>query len=168
MKIKVQGLKELDAALGQLRTKAMAKGVIKRALLEAAAPMHAEAQSNAPSRADPSEVIAYGKGPNRRERRPGTTQALVQIGDRLTRRQAAQARKGGKSFVEIYVGTRDPMAHLEEFGSANQQPHPFMRPAYDAEAEPTIRRFVDTLSTELNKVAAREAKRAARLARKGK
>ncbi|UZW55947.1 hypothetical protein NUH86_03905 [Sphingobium sp. JS3065] len=167
MKIKVQGLKELDAALGQLRTKAMARGVIKRALIEAAKPMHQQAQEAAPGRADPNEVITYGKGDNRRVRQPGTTQALVQIGDRLTKRQAGQARKAGKSFVEIYVGTRDAKAHFEEFGSANQPPHPFLRPAYDSEAEPTIRRFVGTLTNELEKVAVREARRTARLAKKG-
>jgi HK97 gp10 family phage protein len=168
MKIKVQGLKELDAALGQLRTKAMAKGVVKRALFGAAEPMHQMAQDAAPGRDDPNEKIYYGRGANRRERRPGTTKALVQIGDRLTRRQASQARKAGKHFVEIYVGTRDAKAHLEEIGSVNQAATPFMRTAFSNQAEPTINRFVDTLSRELEKAAAREAKRTARLARKGK
>ncbi|GLV21994.1 hypothetical protein TomMM35A_18470 [Sphingobium sp. TomMM35A] len=168
MKIKVQGLRELDQALGQLRTKAIAKGTVERALLSAAAPMHQMAQDMAPGRTDPGEVITYGKGESRRVRLPGTMKALVQIGKRLTPRQAAQARKQGKHFAEVYVGTRDPMAHLEEFGSVNQIAHPFMRPAFDSQAEPTIRRFVETLKSELDKTAAREARRTARLAAKGK
>lgn len=168
MKIKVQGLKELDLALGQLRTKAMAKGVVKRALFEAFEPMQAKAQAAAPGRDDPSEVIYYGRGANRRIRQPGTTRALVQISDRLTKRQASKQRKAGKHFVEIYVGTRDAKAHLEEFGSVNQPAHPFMRPAYDGEAEPGIRRFVTSLTSELEKAAIKEAARTARLAKKGK
>lgn len=167
MKIKLEGLKELDQAIGALRTKAMAKAVLERALLEAAKPMQEMAQALAPGRDDPNKVITYGKGDNKRVRQPGTTKALVQIGKKLTKRQAAMARKQGKHFAEIYVGTRDAKAHLEEFGSINQAPKPFMRPAFAAEAEPTIRRFVDTLTTELNKTAEREARRTARLAKKG-
>lgn len=167
MKIKVEGLKELDQALGALRTKAMARGVVERALLEAAKPMHQRAQDAAPGREDPSEVITYGKGESRRVRQPGTTKALVQIGKKLTKRQASQARKAGKHFAEIYIGTRDAKAHFEEFGSVNQSATPFLRPAFDSEAEPTIRRFVDTLTIELNRTAQREAKRTARLAKKG-
>lgn len=163
MKIKVEGLKQLDQALGALRTKAMAKGVVRRALLEAATPMQQKAQSMAPGRADPSEVITYGPKGARKVRQPGTTKALVQIGTTLTKRQASKARKAGKSFSEVYVGTRDAKAHFEEFGSANQPPRPFMRPAYDSEAQPTINRFTDALGNELNKVAAREARRAVKL-----
>lgn len=168
MKIKVEGLRQLDKALGELRTKAMAKGVVERALLEAAAPMHKRAQDMAPGRKDESKVIYFGRGQGRKIRQPGTTRALVQIGKTLTKRQASQARKAGKHFAEIYVGTRDAKAHFEEYGSRFQAGSPFMRPAYDMEAEPTIRRFVGTMTTELDKVAKREAARAVRLSKKGK
>ena len=169
MKIKIQvaGLKELDKALGELRTKAMARGVVERALLEAAAPMHEMAQRLAPGRADPNEVITYKRGGERVERQPGTTKALVQIGKKLTKRQAAQARKAGKHFAEIYVGTRDAKAHMEEYGTINQRARPFLRPALDSEAQPTIKRFTTTLLTELEKVGKREAARTARLSKKG-
>lgn len=163
MKIKVEGLKQLDQALGALRTKALAKGVVRRALLEAATPMHRMAQDMAPGRKNPTSVIKFGPKGARQIRQPGTTKALVQLSDKLTKRQAAKQRKSGKDFSEVYVGTRDAVAHFEEFGSANQAAQPFMRPAYEAEKVPTIERFTDALATELEKTAAREAKRAVKI-----
>lgn len=169
MKIKVQGLKELDKALGELRTKAIAKGVVRRALLEAARPMQEQAQAQAPVRRDPTDVVTFRQGASkdspRRVRRVGTMRALVVLTTALTSRQASQARKDGKHFTSVYVGTRDPIARLQEYGTVEHPAQPFMRPAFDAEAMPTATRFIDAMWSEISKAAAREARRTARLSK---
>jgi len=169
VKVTVQGLKELDKALGELRTKAIAKGVVRRALLEAARPMQERAEALAPVRTDPSDVVTYRVGASkdsaRRVRRIGTMRALVVLTTALTSRQASQARRDDKHFSSVYVGTRDPIARLQEYGTAQHPAQPFMRPAFDAEGMPTVNRFIEAMWGEISKAAAREARRTARLSK---
>jgi HK97 gp10 family phage protein len=163
VKIKVEGLKQIDQALAELGNKALAKRVVTKSLLEAAKPMQEMAQARAPIRANPNEVIRYGPkdGPYK-ERKLGTTRALVQVGTRLTKRQASASRRQGKDFSEVYVGTRDRAARFEEFGTINQPADPFLRPAFEAEGVPTLYRFMDAMWVNLTKAAERLAKKAAK------
>ncbi|MHA6768086.1 HK97-gp10 family putative phage morphogenesis protein [Sphingobium ummariense] len=153
--------------------KATAKATIRRAMKTSIEPMRQRAEDLAPTREDPTEKIYYGPAGNRRERKYGTTKFLIQVSEKLTPRQAAKARKEGKSFTVIYMGTRDRAARLVEWGHARAvegggfvivPAHPFMRPAFDQEAEPTLRRFGKEMWVEIEKTQARAARRAARKA----
>lgn len=164
--VRVEGLRELDRALGEL-PKATARNVLLRALGKAAEPMHSHAKSLAPVRDDDRDVY-FGPDGARKLRRPGTTKHLVQAGTRLTPRQRSQARKEGKAFAEYYVGTRDRAARFPEFGTAEMPAQPFLRPAWDANKQRALDIFRTELGGEISKAANRLARRAARArARRG-
>lgn len=77
-------------------------------------------------------------------------------------------RADAKSNVTVHMGPgQQPQAITEEFGKFNQAPHPFMRPAFDAEAPAVIPGIGDDLWAEIHKAAARAAKKAAKLRAKG-
>lgn len=144
---KIEGLRELDAALGEF-PKTTAKGVIRRTLKKAAEPLAAAAERNAP-------VLS------------GQLRESITIGTKLTRRQARLAKKDpDKDFVRIYIGPNNPAAVPQEFGTFDQRAQPFMRPAFEAEAEATLGRIKDIMRTEIDKTAERARKRALKAAAK--
>lgn len=164
--VKIEGLRELDQALGDL-TKGMAKSTLQRVLKKAADPILREAKSRVPQR-DPGAPPSYwGKGERRKLRRPGTADALVHSSTRLTRNQARQARKAGKSFAEHYVGTRDPISRLIEFGTADTPAQPFMRPAWEIGKGQALEIARTELGEEIKKSTERASRRAAIIAAKG-
>lgn len=89
------------------------------------------------------------------------------VGTKLTRRQARDARKEGKSFAEVYVGTADPAGQQQEFGNVNHPAQPSGRPAWAATQDEFLEGLGADLGAEIDKAAARLARKAARLARKG-
>jgi HK97 gp10 family phage protein len=143
--VRVEGLAELEAALAEL-PKATGKNVLKRVLMAAAAPIEADAAAAAP----------HLTGRLRRD---------VATGTRLTRRQAGLARKLGKSEVEVHVGVKDPAGVQNEFGNIHQPPQPFLRPAWDANKDSALETIASQLGEEIEKSAARLARRAARRAK---
>ena len=60
-----------------------------------------------------------------------------------------------------------PQGIWQEFGTVNQPPQPFMRPAWDGGKDALLDGIADDLWAEISKAAARQAKKAARLAAKG-
>jgi len=143
--VKVTGLRELDRALSDLK-RATARNVARKVLIEAGTPMMEAAEANAPL------------GPT------GNLKASYGIGTKLTRRQSKMNRK--QSGVEVYVGPNDPAAVQTEFGNAHQAAEPHLRPAFDAEAMPTLERIRDSLEGEIAKAVERASRKAARAARK--
>jgi len=149
MMMKVDGLRELDAALGQF-TKATAKGVLRRVGRDALEPMADAARSLAPD--DP-------------ETPDPDLESSITIGTRLNKRQASMAKRDeGKAFVTVYMGTNDPAGVQQEFGNENHGPQPFMRPAFDQHAQGTIKLVAEGLGDEITKTAKRVAARAAKKA----
>lgn len=146
-RVRIDGLRELEAALANL-PKATGKNVLRRVLKKAAEPIAADAEANAP-------------------RGTGHLVRDVAVASRLTKRQAGLARKEGKSDVEVHIGVRDPAGVQNEYGNINHGPQPFMRPAWDANKDAALRSISDDLGTEIEKAAARLARKAARLAAKG-
>jgi HK97 gp10 family phage protein len=144
MKVKIEGLRELEAALAEL-PKATGKNVLRRVLIKAAQPIEADAAAAAP------ELT-------------GRLRRDVSTGTRLNRRQAAMARRLGKSEVEVHVGVNDPAGVQNEFGNAHQRPQPFLRPAWDANRQGALETISSDLGAEIAKSAARLARRAARRA----
>lgn len=141
------GFAELDAALAQIEKTATAKAVMRRSLKKAAQPMADMAQSGAP-------VLS------------GTLQESVAISTKLSKRQKSLHRKmfkNDKAAVEMFVGA-GPLssAHNQEFGNEHNAPQPFMRPAWDAEAKPTLERIGVEMWADIKKTAARAARKAAK------
>lgn len=148
VQVKVEGLRELETALKQLPN-ATAKNVLRRVLRARAEPV-----------ADAARRLV--------KKRTGQLEESIDVSTTLSRRQKTLHQKGGKSDVEVFVGAGAlPQAHMEEFGGAHNDPHPFMRPAWDAEKQGVLDGLKADLWAEIEKAAARLARKAARAARKG-
>jgi hypothetical protein len=143
-KMTFEGGKELERALAQLEKAATRKTTARRALKQAAEPIHSAYQANT--------IVATG--------------ALFDneiIGTRLNRRQAGLNRRMGKAEVEIHVGTADPAGIQQEFGNVNQTAAPALRPAWDREGGArAMDRIGEFMWPEIEKAAARQAKRKAK------
>lgn len=176
VRVKVEGLKELDAALGEL-SKGAAKGALRRALIKAAEPMRAAAERNAPKLTGDlqSSIIVTSKIDNRAGKaeyaavmRGGGTKAQA-VG---ALRDARRAKGIGESFAEAYLGPakgakrRAIKAVVQEFGSRKQAAQPYLRPAFDGEAKNVINGIKSELSTEIEKSVRRARARAAKKAGK--
>lgn len=142
--IKLEGFKELDAALSEL-SRSVGKAVLRRAGLSAAEPMARAMRQLAPKdEYDLSESISAST--------------------KLTGRQRSLHRKmfrDDRDAVEIFVGPGpDPAAHLQEFGTSRFPPQPFARPAFDQE----WRGFIDgarfEIAFEIEKAVARAQRKA--------
>lgn len=144
--IRVEGLRELDRALGEL-PKATGKAVLRRVSKDALEPTAALARDLAP-------------------RDEGHLGASITVAAKLTRRQGAQQRKSNKSTVEMHAGPGGlPQATAQEFGTLNHPPQPFMRPAWDATRHEVLDHVASELGAEITKAAKRLARKAARLRR---
>lgn len=143
---RVEGFAELDATLGEL-SKGIAKGAMRRALKKAAEPMAEIARSGVP----------VDKGDLRDS---------IGVGTKLSKRQAKLHRRetrDDKAFVEMFVGAGPlPSAHLQEFGTLDSAPQPFMRPAWDQDQNGMLERLKDELADEVERTAERARRRAAR------
>lgn len=147
MTVKTTGFADLEAALAKIEKKATQKAVMRRALKTAAQPMADAAKSKAP-------------------RDDGTLQASIGVSTKLSARQSRQHRKqfrNDKAAVEMFVGA-GPLssAHNQEFGNEHHGPQPFMRPAWDQEAMPTLERLGQEMWSEIDSHAKRAAKKAAK------
>lgn len=163
----VSGLKELDEALGELG-KRMGRAVLQRSLRKAAEPMRKMAEEGAPYRTGrlggSIKILARAKGADlgRAEYR----ETLSATGSRSAAQGALRdARRAAVGQVNLFMGPTDKdgwHGRFIEFGTRHHDPDPFMRPAFDAEAQPTINRLAPILRVEIDKAAARAARRALR------
>jgi HK97 gp10 family phage protein len=143
--VKVAGLRELDEALGEL-PKSTAKNVLKRTLTKAGTPIEQAAEREAPVRT-------------------GRLKRGVMTGTKLTKRQRRQAERAG--FVEVFVGVEAlAQATMQEFGTHNQPPQPYIRPAWDAHQTAALNIIASDLGNEIERAAQRLARKAARAAAK--
>jgi HK97 gp10 family phage protein len=148
--VRIEGLRDLDHALAEL-PKATAKNVLKRTLIKAAKPIDDEASRLAPHSS-------------------GKLATSIITGTRLTRSQKGEGpvltesgfRSAAKNYVEVYVGTALPRGQFMEFGTFKDAPEPFMTPAWEANKEGALQIIETTLGTEIEKAAARLARKAAR------
>lgn len=141
--VRIEGLQELDKALGQL-PKATAKATLRRVLKDAGEPV-----ARAMRRLAPKEDYHLHDS--------------IDVSTRLSRRQAGLHRKeGGRAFQEMFVGTNNPAGVQQEFGNERHQAQPFARPAWDAEKDNTLNHIANALWGEIEKSAQRLAKKAAR------
>lgn len=183
--VRVEGFKELQAALAQIEKETTRKTVARRALKKAGEPVAAKMRSLAPrGEGQLQDNIAVstkvknevGAAAYAATMRGGGTSGEAVAAMRGARREAKAA--GIQPPVFMYVGptTRAPHAHLVEFGTgphingglfAGSQhpgttPQPFARPAWDAEQDAALKRIATELAAEIEKAARRAARKAAR------
>lgn len=141
--VKVEGLRELDRALGQL-PKSTAKAVLRKVLKDAGEPLARTARRLAPK----DEYHLYES---------------IDVSTRLSRRQRGLHRKeNSPAFQEMFVGTNNPAGVQQEFGNDRHAAQPFMRPAWDAEKMNVLDLISVSLWGEIEKAAQRLARKAAK------
>lgn len=161
-RMNIQGLADLEKALDNLG-KSVGRSVLRKSLRKAAAPMRERAKDLAPVD-------------------DGDLRGSIIIGGLLNKSQRSKHRKltaDERSAIELFVGPSYKLGkggrhgHLVEFGTAphilggvfagaqhpGSAPQPFMRPAFDAEAGPTIERLKPLLWAEIDRAARRQAKK---------
>lgn len=160
-KVTVEGLKELEAVMESLG-KSLSRGVMRRAATKALTPMIEDAKSR---------VSASTQN-------TGDLEASMGVSSKLSKTQAKAAKKETKSFVEMYAGAGSlQQATLLEFGTGERftsggksvgtmQPEPYMRPAFDAAKGDMPQAVGRELWIDIEKTAARKARRDARKAAK--
>lgn len=140
--VKIEGLREIDKALGELG-KSTGRNVMRRVAVKRLEPMAEEMRRRVP--VDSGDL------------RDGIT---------VTTRNPRRNRK--RSEVEAHAGPgRHPQAHLREFGGDGNPPAPYVRPAWDNGQDALLDGIKDDLWSEIEKAAQRQARKAARLAAKG-
>lgn len=144
---KFAGFKELDAALGQL-SRATERNVIRRVMKSAVEPMRDTAQAMAPiDRGDLRAAIVIGTQGNKEVKR--------QLRD----------RRGAVTLL-LGISTADPAnlktAALMEFGTVHVRAAPFMSPAFYRHIRDVQQSIARDLGKEVEKAAARAAKKRAR------
>lgn len=141
--LNIEGLPELLNTLEQL-PKATARNTLKRGLTKAAKPVLDAMERSAP-------------------RDSGWTAGSLAISGTLNPANRRDQKKETKSFAEVHVGsTRGSAAVLQEYGTVNHPPHPYFRPAWAQTQNEALAIFEEELATEINKSAARYAKKLAK------
>lgn len=142
---KVEGLRELDAALVGLATEFAprnARNVLRGALKDGGQIV-----------ADAGEAMA--------PKLSGGLAESYTVGTKLSRRQRQMHRR--ESQIEVFVGpTPHPKSVQTEFGNAHQAPHPHLRPAWDANWRKALDEIVKQVRVRLEQTRARLARKAER------
>jgi HK97 gp10 family phage protein len=171
VKVKVEGLRDLDRALAQLGKPSLAKASARRALKKAAEPMVSAAQANAPTLSGALKLSIHAgtkvKGGNAGKQafaaamRAGASRAQAGVALR-----AANSANAGTVLLFVGPGSH-PQGIFQEFGVEHHPPQPFMRPAWDGNKRAMLDRIKAELAADIFKTAARARARAAKLAAKG-
>lgn len=151
-KVEAQGFRDLDETLGSL-PKATAKNTMRRAIIDALAPM---AQEYAERLVSVGAVLS------------GALRDSSKATNKLSRRQAALNRKSeDRSYVEAYMGP-GPLAQAtqDEFGNEHQAPRPTLRQTWDAGWRALLERVRTALEERIAKAVERAVRKAAREAAK--
>lgn len=148
-RVKVEGFRDTEKALTALG-KTLAKAALRRTLIRAGEPIRSHAELLAP-------------------RDFGYLASHILIGRPLNKTERSKVRRAGnKSTVEIHIGPQSGTRSgiKQEFGTVFVRPHPFMRPAWDANKMRSLKLIQSELTVEIEKTAKRAERKARRLARK--
>lgn len=151
--VRVEGLKELEDAMSGM-AKSTGRGILRRTAIKAIKPMAELARTKAPD--DPATPP------------PNDLKSSIAVSTKADGRLRAVQQDRGENAVTVYMGpTKDgyPQAIMQEFGTVHHAPQAYMRPAWDEDKNAMLKRVADTLAVEIQKTAARLAKRAAKAAR---
>lgn len=159
MKIAIEGTAELQAALRELGDPRAIRVALRASLRAAARPMLEAIKAN----------VSIDKGDYRRAvkmaaakgERPDSPEFGIVIGvdaNEQPARQVVRKTRSGRSATY-----RDPgvagVSVIDEFGTPTQRANPAFRNGFDTEGEKTIARFGQLAGAEIEKVAARLARK---------
>jgi HK97 gp10 family phage protein len=145
---KLEGLEDTVANLNAL-SRATEKNAIRRTLLRAGVPTADLAARLAP---EERGILAFS----------------IAVTSQLTSRHRSEMRNRA-SEVEVYIGPAGGQGALfyashQEFGTVLYPGKPYLRPAWESTKAEVLALIVSGLKAEVEKAAARAARRAARLA----
>lgn len=150
--MRVEGLDSLNATLSEM-SKGLAKGALTRiavnALDEVFVPVARSLAPDDPTTPDPDLESSVVAGPASKLN---------------TRQKRLNKKRDDRSFGEGFAGTADPAGLLQEFGTVNHGPQPWMRPAWQQTQKPLIDHVAKNAWPEVEKTAARAAKSLAKKA----
>lgn len=165
--VKIEGLRELEAALAQF-SKSTARGILHRALKKAAAPIRDQAKADAPvdtGELRDSIVIrtkSTGGG-------AGKAAFAAAMREGATRGEAAQAarqanREAGKQPMSaaVSIAAEAPHAVFAEFGARGRAGTNFLSSAMQSRGRDALKLVGAEMKTEIEKSAKRAAARAAK------
>ena len=171
--VKVEGLAEVDAALGRLKP-ATGKAALRRGAIKALQPLADLAASLAPKAtgalAESIVVSAKAKGAGADRGKAAFAAAMrggaskKEAGAAKRSAMAAAQASGEVPSVELFMGPAKGTKRaaiksvVQEFGSRKQAPHPYMRPAWDRDQAALLQRVATELRSEIDKSVARAAK----------
>jgi HK97 gp10 family phage protein len=177
--LKVEGIEEFEAALGELG-RSLGRQVLERSLRKASQPMLQKAKDMTPrDEGDLEGSLKIARVATSDPGKAAFASVIQATGDRTAARAALREayRTQGGAVVDLVLGPdlKDggSHAHLVEFGTGPRYQKngkyvgampadPFLRPAFDSEARPTIERLKPLLRVEIEKAVARRAARQAR------
>jgi HK97 gp10 family phage protein len=145
IKVKVEGLREIKDALRQLPN-ATAKGVLRKVGRKRLKPVADRARDYAP-------------------KDQGELKDSIEVSSRQKSGRQTRRTSESKSDVNVYVGPTSkgyPQAMMQEIGTKFHPPHPYLRPAWDAEKHGVLEGIKDDLWAEIKKAVVRLARRAAK------
>lgn len=153
LQFKIEGLKEMDAALKDLGD-SQSKRVVRRTLKQLGNPIADEARDLAPV------DMTRDDGPHLYEG--------IRVSSSLESRHKRRLRNP-KGTISLFVGPdrRAFHAHLQEFGTQHHKAQPFMRPAWDKHKSALLSRLRKLLWENIERQMRLNARKAARLAAKG-
>ena len=164
--MQIEGLRDLEAALAEIGNPNARRAVGRRVLRRVAQPLVDAARGLAPRLTGKmaESIIATTRLAGRDAARQAFGRVLREGGSRAEAVQAMRAiRRASESLVELYVGPgQHPQAITQEFGTSFHPPQPFMRPAWDQTQRPMIEDIKRELWADIQRTAARAARRAAR------
>ena len=147
MTVQLTGFRELEATLSKW-PKAMGRNVLRRVAKGALEPIADRARGMAPSD-------------------QGDLRASIKVSEKRTKRVARINRFDKNTGVEIAMGPTSGGAVLNyasfvEFGTNDTRARPYMRPAWESGKTGALDYVIANLSKEVDRTAARLAKKAAR------
>lgn len=161
MKIEVTGAADLQAALRELGDPRAIRVALRAALRAAARPMLEAVQSRVP--VDKGDLKRSIKMAAAKGERLDSPEFGIVIGVDINEQPAQIIIRKTRSNGGKGATYRDPgvagVAPITEFGRPGQPAEPMFRPAFDTEGENTIRRFGEIAGPEIERVAARLAKK---------
>lgn len=176
---KIEGLKEVLAAFNELAEEIGDKKATSKILIpavrEAMKPVLSQAVANAPVDTGGLKLSLQveARRPTRRDRRSkyitetdtviaavttASGKKLAQMSEgRGLLRARRNLKKMGVDNVENFMGIKsDARAVAQEFGSAHNSAHPFLRPAMESQAPDTARRLGEIIGRRLNQYKAKQ------------
>lgn len=137
--VKITGLRELHGALGELK-KTTERALLRRVATKALEPFVERAK----------QLVPVAEGDLRDS---------IVIGTNLNRGARREAKRDPVQGVRVFAGTSNRNAVPREFGSQRSAGRPFMRPAWETTKDRMLADVQADLMAEIEKTAARAAKR---------